>query len=130
MDTRKYSVKIGNRVIAVGLRKDQVQAWRLIGQFMMNRVCSKCNRDKGSESMPCPYCNKPSVIKAGKVTVKRYASNTRIGARFDSQSQPGVVYVVRIDKDRRFVSCTCPGWTFRKKCWHKEAYLDKRKKVK
>lgn len=48
----------------------------------------------------------------------RQTKSYRVLARYKSNSRPGVFYRVVQDKKSGRVTCDCPGFTYRQKCWH------------
>jgi hypothetical protein len=43
---------------------------------------------------------------------------------YHSSARPGVIHVVRCTKGGEFKSCSCEGFRYRKRCWHKDDVLN------
>lgn len=93
----------------------------LLGSNLLPRSIQRCQY--------CAYGPLSAILPDdGGVTVDdilhlKYGMRPKRGvvtsSRFESKSKPGTNYTVtRSSKGE--LSCNCPGWTFRKKCWHIE----------
>lgn len=94
--------------------------------YLAEDICEDCGQHKGNKDFPCPFCGPGPTVQEQLVVrdrTVRYAEGSKIVAKHPSSSQPGVFYEVRA-VNGKFHSCSCPGYFYRKTCWHRVKFED------
>jgi hypothetical protein len=116
-------IVIRNRVYAVDVHPNDLENETRLARFFAAHVCGNCGMNKGSTSMPCPYCESNPVKP--KAVLKPQAKNWK-EVKVKSSTIPGQYYVMECEKaGRKVIRCSCPGFTYRKYCRHKTDYEGK-----
>lgn len=118
-----FDIVLPNKIYSTGVPENKLQKKVATSSFFYRTTCQSCGQCI-TDTMPCPYCNKESVITKEEPTKVKvnYATMTRIGAVYKSKTRPGVEHVLRCDKSKKFVSCSCEGFYYRKTCKHRDAW--------
>lgn len=118
---RGVTIKVGRRVYAVGIHPRDVPAQTLLARYYAALTCTDCGNDKGSLSMPCPYCHKATSVPQQVSTKLNADAFKRVSV--PSATTDNLFYtLVCAKRGREVISCSCPSFRFRRSCRHKTEF--------
>lgn len=116
----KVDISVNGKVYAIDVLPRDVRLETLLAEFYAAHLCRKCGKNKGSVSMPCPYCQKSAVPP---VAVVRPAAVRVKYVRVPSATTEGMWYTLECTRiGKTVLRCSCPGFKYRKSCHHKTDY--------